>query len=117
MPNTVIWSYNSKNYQISNPHKIIALLLEQANKIAVIENMHSQTENKAYILSANGTVLWDLKKLLRDQLHHSDYGYYFFCDISYIDNELYFFINIHSDDFRFSFNLKTGAIGRLIYTK
>lgn len=91
----LITSYYIKDYQITSSYELAGLLYKQADKIVIIENISTQKDNDAYILSANRT---DLKKILKDQHHHSDYAYYFH-DINYIDIKLYFFINICGDDF------------------
>jgi hypothetical protein len=35
----------------------------------------------------------------------------------YIENELYYFININGFDYRFSFDSETGKIGELIFSR
>lgn len=111
MPIGVSWNYNGREYSIIDDNKIIPLILSDNDLIAVIESPFDKEKNQAYIINPNGSVRWDLKKIVGRYT-----GGIVFFDVYYIGGELYFFVNINNSDYRFLFDVTSGVAGSLLQT-
>ena len=89
------------------------------NVIGVVENPYTGEYNSAYVLSATNQIIWNVSDLFIAIYGSKYYGgiKMHFVDVRIENGSLYFFINISNCDFRFSFNIKTGEIGRLVETR
>jgi hypothetical protein len=116
---TVSWYYGGQYHEIKNDNELLALLLNNKNHIAIIENLYGNiSENKACIVNGNNEKIWDIASLFH--LTHKNFiesRNVIFYDIYYIGENLYFFVNIHNTDWRFSFNPDSGEIGKLIESR
>ncbi|MFJ3456051.1 hypothetical protein ACIPMZ_03660 [Scandinavium goeteborgense] len=108
----VTWSYLNKQYEINDSKGVISLLLTGHNEIALIKAPFDMDANRAWIISADGTVKWDVSNIVKKNCSNT-----VFYDVYYIDGELYFFIHINNDDFRFSFDVTSGDMGVLLQSR
>lgn len=108
----VTWSHLNKQYEIKDDKGVISLLLTGHNEIALIKAPFDKDANRVWIISANGTVKWNVSNIISK--YYSDAVFY---DVYYIDGELYFFIHINNDDFRFSFDATSGDMGVLLQSR
>jgi hypothetical protein len=116
---TVSWYYGGECHEIKNDNELLALLLNNKNYIAIIENLYGDiSENKACIVNGNNEKIWDISlKLKFSHKKFIENRNVIFYDIYYIGETLYFFVNIHNTDWRFSFNPDNGEIGDLIESR
>ena len=131
MPIGIKWKYNGQEYKINNGKKLSAILLENNKNIAIVEEPYNNQLNKAYIINGNNTEKYNVKNLLNkiDLKTRSPYilGGNNFVRINkygllfdypcYEGNELYFHISANNNEYRFLFDLETGKIGELIYSR
>lgn len=108
----VTWSYLNKQYEIKDGNGVVSLLLTGCNEIALIKAPFDKDANRAWIISADSTVKWDVSSIIKKA--YSDAVFY---DVYYIGGELFFFIHINNDDFRFSFDAISGDIGVLLQSR
>ena len=111
LPIGIKWNYNGKEYTINNGNKIEALLLKDNKNISIIEEPYSIIKNKAYIIDGNSKTKYNIKGLLLENKNFiSEYkvNKLYIYEAHYIDNELYYFININEFDYRFIFNIEDG---------
>lgn len=108
----VTWSHLNKKYEIKDDKGVISLLLTGHNEMALIKAPFDKDANRAWIISATGTVKWNISNIINK--YYSDAVFY---DVYYIDGELYFFIHINNDDFRFSFDATSGDMGVLLQSR
>ena len=116
----VEWEYNGQKFKLQKGKKIEAVLLKNNKNIAIIEEPFNKIKNKAYIISGNNEVKFNIKELLeknRSKVLEYNLKEFNFYDAYYINNELYFFVNINGFDYRFSFDIETGECGELISSK
>ncbi len=75
--------------------------------------------NPAYILDGTNQIIWNVADLFIATYGKKYYGgiKLHFIDVINENETLCFIINIANCDFRFSINIKTGEIGRLIETR
>jgi len=117
LPSAITWSYKGEKHTITFPQKAIVLLLKDLENMAVIESPYDKS-NKAYILSGERDIKWNLSELIKDVFPNPQNRYIYFSDVYYIENQLYFFINTGDIyDYRFSFDPKTGMIGKFITSR
>jgi hypothetical protein len=131
LPIGIKWKYCEKEYKIKNGNKIIAKLLKDNKHIAVIEIPKNRTLNDAYIISGNNTQEYNIRNILNKTELTITSPYItgennhiklnknaaIFNDVYYAYNELYFFIFIENEYYKFTFDLKTGNIGKLIVSQ
>ncbi|MDR1451686.1 MAG: hypothetical protein LBI57_05075 [Helicobacteraceae bacterium] len=128
MPIGIKWNYNGQEYRIQNGNKIIAKLLKDNKHIAVIEE--NKKINEAYIINGYNIQEYNIRKLLdkKDLTITSPYitenniiklnkETLAFYNVYYEGMELYFFVFIENEYYRFSFDLETGEIGELIISR
>ena len=108
----VTWSYLNKQYEIKDDNGVIPLLLTNCNEIALIKAPFDKSTNRAWIISADSTLKWDISSIINK--YYSDAIFY---DVYHIDDELYFYIHVNNDDFRFSFDVTSGDIGVLLQSR
>ncbi|MCL2115828.1 MAG: hypothetical protein FWH29_06375 [Methanobrevibacter sp.] len=116
----VEWEYNGQKFKLQKGKKIEAVLLKNNKNIAIIEEPFNKIKNKAYIISGNNEVKFNIKELLeknRSKVLEYNLKEFNFYDAYYINKELYFFVNINGLDYRFSFDIETGECGELISSK
>jgi hypothetical protein len=123
MPTGVEWNCNGKKYKIRNGNKITPLLLKDNKHIAIVEESYNIHKNKAYIIDGNNEIKYNIKDLLfQNKSLLSKYYIYNIADFVvfsayYINEELYFFVNIRGLDYRFSFDVNHGKYGELIISR
>lgn len=120
LPIEISWECNGKVYNRKQEKGgLCAILLEHDNVIGVVENPYTGEYNSAYVLSATNQIIWNVSDLFIAIYGSKYYGgiKMHFVDVRIENGSLYFFINISNCDFRFSFNIKTGEIGRLVETR
>jgi hypothetical protein len=128
LPIGIKWNYNGQEYRIQNGNKIIAKLLKDNKHIAVIEE--NKKINEAYIINGYNIQEYNIRKLLdkKDLTITSPYitenniiklnkETLAFYNVYYEGMELYFFVFIENEYYRFSFDLETGEIGELIISR
>lgn len=98
---------------------LCAILSECDNVIGVVESPYMKGFNSAYVLNGTNQVIWNVSDLFIATYGNKYYGGVgiHFVDVRIENETLYFFVNISNCDFRFSINIKTGEIGRLIETR
>ena len=121
LPIEITWEYNGSIYNRNKEaaYEVLDFLLEHDNVIGVVENPYTGEYNSAYVLSATNQIIWNVSDLFIAIYGSKYYGgiKMHFVDVRIENGSLYFFINISNCDFRFSFNIKTGEIGRLVETR
>lgn len=118
LPKVVSWHYNNKNYKIDNEHKIIAMLLEKENLIAIIEAPYDTVFNKAYIIDGTGKKVMDISSLFKKEYNSLFYNKsVIFSDIYYINKVLYLFLVSNNTDFRVEVDINKGFVGGLIESR
>lgn len=118
LPKTVSWSYNNKIYKIDNEYKIIAMLLEKENLIAIIEAPFNKTFNKTYIIDGTGKEVMDISSLFMRKYNTVFYNKsVIFSDIYYINKALYIFLVSNNTDFRIEVDINNGLVGDLIESR
>lgn len=118
LPNTISWSYKGKIYKIENEDKVIAVLLENNNQIAVIEAPSNKTHNKAYIVDNTGQVIMNIYEIFLRKNNSKYCGkFIIFTDVYYIKDELYFFLVLNNTDFRLRIDTINLQIGDLIESR
>lgn len=105
----VSWVYMSEKHEFTSPHKIIATLLPDASAIALVVAPFDRSENKALVLSADGSVRWDVGQLIGEAAMTG-----IFADVYEVSGQLCFFVNIQNQDFRCSFDVASGSVGALV---
>ena len=108
LPTGVSWSFLECSYKIKNPHKLIPKLLLDGIGIAVVIAPFDIHENKALIVKPGGDLMWDVRAAAKAII-----GQGVFSDVRYVSGSLCFFVNINGLDYRFSFDVVSGAVGML----
>ncbi|MBP2168743.1 hypothetical protein J2125_001935 [Erwinia toletana] len=108
LPDGLLWEYNSKKYEKKNSDKIISVLTKDGGTIAMVEAPFDRERNRALIINPDKSVKWDVTALLKNAI-----DYDIFSDVYYIDDLLFFFYNKNGRDFRFSFDITTGNVGKI----
>lgn len=108
----VAWSYLNKQYEIMDDNGVVSLLLTGCNEIALIKAPFDKGANRAWIINADSTVKWDVSGIIK-----KTYNDAVFYDVYYIGGELFFFIHVNNNDFRFSFDAISGNIGILLQSR
>lgn len=111
---TVGWVFKGKWHKIVNRYGIRSIILEPFGCLAIIESVYDEQTNTAYIIENNGTIRWDIKKLVYEQK-----GDKINCihSLIFYDNTIYFLFDNALITYRFSVDLITGRIGNYIETK
>jgi hypothetical protein len=131
LPVAISWNYQGKKYAIQNGNKLTAKLLNDKKHIAIIETSKNKKLNEAYIVDGHNIQKYNIRKLVNKtnleikapySAGENDYikldkNSLFFYDVYYVGPELYFYVIIQNEDYRFSFALETGEIGKLIISK
>jgi hypothetical protein len=131
LPIGIKWDYGGKEYKMQNGNKIIATVLKDNKHIAVIEVPKNEILNNAYIIDGKNIQKYNIRNLLNNSGLIIKSPYIFgenndikldknsviFDYVHYECNELYFFISIGNEDYRFSFDMETGNIGKLIVSR
>jgi hypothetical protein len=129
LPVGIKWNYNGQEYKIQNGNRITAKLLNDKKHIAIIEE--NEKLNEAYIVDGNNIREYNIRELLDEKnleikspyiIGENNYtklnkDILIFYDVFYVRQELYFYVNIENEDYRFSFDFETGKIGKLIISK
>ncbi|MDR2904373.1 MAG: hypothetical protein LBU73_00205 [Helicobacteraceae bacterium] len=109
----ISWSYNGRDYTITNERRLNAILLKSEIEIALVEAPFDENpKNKAYIVNSQGEIVWDIKELFLAK-HRNSRDVTFYYPI-YEALDLYFHIFINNCEFRFLVNIVTGEIGELL---
>jgi len=111
LPSGIKWNYNGNEYLVNNGNKMSVLLLKNKKNISIIEEPYNKQKNKAYIVNGSNEIAYDIKNmLLENKLFISDYNVneYYIYEAYYIENELYYFMNINGFDYRILFDLGIG---------
>lgn len=119
-PTGFSWKYDGKIFsRIQEKGVLCAVLSGCDNVIGVVENPYNGGFNAAYVLNGANQIIWDVSDLFIAAYGNNYYDStaLHFVDVRIEKGTLYFFINISNYDFRFSIDIKTGAIGRLIETR
>jgi hypothetical protein len=112
------WTYNEIEYHRENVEKIFSVLSGNEKFIAFVESPFSIKGNMAYIVNGINEVVWNVSNLFFEKYKHIIMNKkYIFSDVRLEKDILYFFINIDNNDFRFSFDIENGEIGRLIESR
>jgi hypothetical protein len=131
LPVGVKWNCNGREYEIQNGNKLTAKVLNDRKYIAIIECSDNKKLNEAYIVDGTNIQKYNIRKLLdendleirpphitgennRIKLNKDTLIFY---DVYYEGRELYFYVIIGNEDYRFSFDLETGGIGELAASK
>ncbi|MGY2969150.1 hypothetical protein ACVWVR_002155 [Ewingella americana] len=109
LPIGLSWECDGKKHEFKHDDKIIALLLNDNDLIALIKAPFNKYKNQAYIINSDGSVKWDVRSLLKEYNNEV-----IFSDVYYIGQELYFFVNVNNSDFRFLFDVASGTVGKLL---
>ncbi|MCK8669443.1 hypothetical protein M1M11_31660 [Pseudomonas azerbaijanoccidens] len=109
LPKEVSWSFLGRSYKIESPDKLIPQLLIDGIGIAVVVSPFNAEKNKALVVKPDGEVMWDVSARASALTKGG-----VFSDVYYVSGRLCFFVNINNQDFRFSFDVVSGEIGRLI---
>lgn len=120
LPIGVSWECNSCVYNRKQENGgLCAILSEFDNVIGVVESPYIGDFNSAYVLNGTNQIIWNVSDLFIATYGKQYYGgvKIHFIDVRIENETLYFFVNISNCDLRFSFNVKTGEIGRLIETR
>ncbi len=120
LPIEISWECNGNMYSRKQEDGgLCAILSEQDNVIGVVENPYMGGFNSAYVLNGTNQIIWNVSDLFIATYGNKYYGgvRLHFVDVRIENGTLYFVINISNCDFRFSINVKTGEIGRLIETR
>jgi hypothetical protein len=130
LPAGIKWHYNGKEYKIKKETGLVAILLNDEKHIAVVEETLNGELNEAYIVTGNNIQKYNIRRLLNesDLTIKSPYAAeenntvkdkntIIFDAVYYEGQELYFFIFIKNEYYRFSFNLENGKIGKLIVSR
>jgi hypothetical protein len=96
-------------YKVESLDKLIPKLLLGSVGIAVVISPFNLKENKALIIKPDGDVMWDVGTIAKSIIGGGVYS-----DVCCVSGQLCFFVNINNQDFRFSFDVVSGAIGKLI---
>lgn len=119
-PIGISWECNGGLYHRRSENGLCATLLPAANVIGVVESPYmKENYNPAYVLDHANQVLWNVSDLFRVTYGHRYYdgvGLHFM-DVVTENETLCFIIHISNCDFRFTIDLKTGEIGRLVETR
>lgn len=110
LPIGVRWKFNGKEYSIKNKEGVIGVLLQEFNKLAIIEGAESHNINKAYIINETGFIIWDIKELLYKQKNIQGCRIFY---VYYEKNKLDFFMTNFSCDYRFNVDPVTGKVDEL----
>lgn len=117
LPLGISWLWKGNMYHRTNVSGgICAVLLNADNVIAIVENPYITGFNPAYVINGENQVIWNVSDLfitVYGSKYHDRNGIHFM-DVRTENNMLCFFVNISNSDFRFSINIKTGELGRLI---
>lgn len=120
LPIGISWECNGTVYSKKNENGgLCATLLEHGNVIGIVESPYMGSFNPAYILDGTNQIIWNVTDLFIATYGKKYYGgvKLHFIDVINENETLCFIINIANCDFRFSINIKTGEIGRLIETR
>lgn len=120
LPIEISWECNGNMYSRKQESGgLCAVLSEKDNMIGIVENPYMGGFNSAYIINGTNQIVWNVSDLFIATYGTKYYGGVgiHFIDVRIENGILYFFINISNCDFRFSVNIKTGQIGRLIETR
>lgn len=109
LPTGVSWSFLGRPYKIESFDKLIPKLLLGSVGIAVVISPFDLKENKALIIKPDGDVMWDVGAVAKSIVGRGIYS-----DVYYVSGQLCFFVNINNQDFRFSFDVVSGVVGKLI---
>lgn len=109
LPTGVTWSFLGSSYKIENPQRLIPYLLLDSIGIAVVMAPFDIKENEALIIKPNGDLMWDVRAAAKGLI-----GSGIFSDVYCVSGQLCFFVNINNIDYRFSFDIVSGAVGMLI---
>lgn len=119
-PIGISWECNGTVYGRINENGLCATLLQYHNIIGVVESPYKKGNyNPAYILDNANQIIWNVSDLFLATYGNKYYGGVglHFMDVIVENETLCFIINISNCDFRFSINLETGEIGRLVETR
>ena len=122
LPCGVKWKYNGNEYLINNENKIEVLLLKNNENISIIEEPYNKIKNKAYIVNGENEVKYNIKDLLLENkefmLEYNGINIFIY-EAHYIENELFYFLNINGFDYRILFDLKSGELNykKLIFSR
>ncbi len=119
LPIEISWECNGNMYSRKQESGgLCAVLSEQDSMIGIVENPYMGGFNAAYIINGTNQIVWNVSDLFI-----ATYGTKYsntlihIVDVRIENGTMYFIINISNCDFRFSVNIKTGEIGRLIETR
>lgn len=120
LPIGISWISKGRVYnRINENGGLCAVLLDCYNAIGVVENPYAGGFNSAYVLDGTNQTVWNVSELFitaYGNKYHDGVRIHF-ADVRIEKEMLCFFVNISNCDFRFSFNIRTGELGRLIETR
>lgn len=118
LPNTVSWYCDETLFEISNENKVIAVLLNNGNQIAIIESPYNKIANKAYIVDSLGRIVVNIKTLFEETYAHLyNVTQAIFTDVYYSNSKLFFFLVLNNVDFRLEMNITEMKLGDLIESR
>jgi hypothetical protein len=108
LPVGISWIYDGSEYHRWCEQKLLGVLTNNQNNIALIEAPFNKQANQAYILNPDGSIKWNVGDILRKES-----GLLIFSDVYYIGDDLYYFAHLTGRDLRFSFDTTTGIPGKM----
>jgi len=108
-PKGASWSYKGVSHKFESSLGLIAIPLKDGSGIAFVIAPYNKKENKAIVINPDGTTMWDVSDMTKSACRDC-----MFSEVYYVLAELCFFISCNENDFRFSFDAKTGEAGKLI---
>jgi hypothetical protein len=109
LPRGISWLSGGMRHKVEHADGLIATKLSAANGIALVLSPFNKALNDAMILNPDGTVMWDVRNVA--------WGVAPGCiltDVYYVLDELCFFIYFSGQNYRFSFDVVTGGVGKII---
>lgn len=109
LPRGVSWLSGGVCHKVERADGLIATKLRASDGIALVLSPFNKALNDAMILNPDGTVIWNVRNIA--------WGVAPGCiltDVYYVLNELCFFIYTSGHDYRFSFDVATGGVGKII---
>jgi hypothetical protein len=109
LPRGVSWLSGGVRHKVEHADGLIATKLRASDGIALVLSPFNKALNDAMILNPDGTVIWNVRNFA--------WGVAPGCiltDVYYVLNELCFFIYTSGHDYRFSFDVATGGVGKII---
>jgi len=107
LPVGASWEHNGQKYEVLKPWGVLAVPLNDFRSIAIVEGpFETGQKNHAYVMNADGSVSFEIKK--PSELTTSS-----FSDVYYVSGELCFFMSGSSGDFRLSINEINGTISKI----